>query len=115
VLLASAHLGFALSTTQVVSGGILGSGLGRRLAQIRWTVAGRMALAWLFTLPVAAVIGGVAGKLAGSGNAGVTAVALVAATLIAGIYAYSRRSAVTAANVNDEPTVPLVREPALVG
>jgi PiT family inorganic phosphate transporter len=113
VLLASAHLGFALSTTQVVSGGILGSGLGRRLAQVRWTIAGRMALAWLFTLPVAAVIGGLAGKLAGSGNAGVTVVALVAATLITGIYLYSRRSAVTAANVNDKAAVAVAREPAL--
>jgi PiT family inorganic phosphate transporter len=113
VLLVSAHLGFALSTTQVVSGGILGSGLGRRLAEVRWTVAGRMALAWLFTLPVAAVIGGVAGKLAGSGNAGVTLVAVIATVLITGIYLYSRRSAVTAANVNDEPMLPVVREPAL--
>ena len=33
VLLASSHLGFALSTTHVVSGGVLGSGLGRKLAE----------------------------------------------------------------------------------
>jgi PiT family inorganic phosphate transporter len=74
-----------------------------------------MALAWLFTLPVAAVIGGLAGKLAGEGNVGVVVVALVAAIVIAAIYLYSRRSAVTADNVNDEPTVPMTREPALVG
>ena len=55
VILTSAHLGFALSTTQVCSGGILGAGLGRRLAEVRWGIAGRMALAWLFTLPAAAV------------------------------------------------------------
>ncbi len=75
VLLASAHLGFALSTTQVVSGGILGSGVGRRLAQVRWGVAGQMALGWLFTLPVAALVGALAGKLASTGNGGIVLVA----------------------------------------
>jgi PiT family inorganic phosphate transporter len=106
VLLASSHLGFALSTTHVASGGILGAGLGRKLAEVRWTVAGRMALAWLFTLPVAAVIGGAAGKLASSGNAGTTLVALVAVAATVAIYAYSRRDAVTADNVNEVPVVP---------
>src|SRR5215471_860324 len=72
VLLASAHLGFALSTTQVVSGGILGAGLGRKLAEVRWTLAGKMALAWCFTLPIAALVGGLSGKVADSGNGGVT-------------------------------------------
>jgi PiT family inorganic phosphate transporter len=109
VLLASAHLGFALSTTQVCSGGILGAGLGRRLAQVRWTVAGRMALAWLFTLPVAAVIGGASGKLASSGNLGTALVALVAAALIGSCYAYSRRRPVTAENVND--VAPVAAQP----
>lgn len=36
VILASSHLGFALSTTQVCTGSILGAGLGRKLAQVRW-------------------------------------------------------------------------------
>lgn len=45
VILTSAHLGFALSTTQVCSGGILGAGLGRRLAEVRWGTAGRMVVA----------------------------------------------------------------------
>ncbi|HEY7046401.1 MAG TPA: inorganic phosphate transporter [Jatrophihabitantaceae bacterium] len=58
VLLASSRLGFAESTTQVVSGGILGAGLGRKLAEVRWTLAGKMALAWCFTLPIAARVGG---------------------------------------------------------
>jgi len=106
VLLTSAHLGFALSTTHVVSGGVLGSGLGRRLAQVRWNVAGRMALAWLFTLPVAAVLGGLSGKVAASGTGGVVAVAAVAAAAGIGMYVYSRRNAVTAANVNDLPQPP---------
>ena len=105
VLLTSAHLGFALSTTHVASGGILGSGIGRRLAEVRWGIAGRMALAWLFTLPVAAVIGGFSGKLASSGNAGVVVVAALAVGAVAAIYVYSRRVRITADNVNDAPTV----------
>jgi PiT family inorganic phosphate transporter len=106
VLLASSHLGFALSTTHVVSGGVLGSGLGRKLAEVRWTVARRMALAWLFTLPIAAVVGGLSGKLASAGNGGVLAVALVAVAVAGAIWTYSRRSPVTAANVNALPSLP---------
>ncbi|MEU1177649.1 inorganic phosphate transporter [Streptomyces sp. NPDC005820] len=57
VILTSAHLGFALSTTQVASGSILGAGLGRRLAEVRRGVAGRRVIAWLITLPAAALVG----------------------------------------------------------
>jgi inorganic phosphate transporter, PiT family len=114
VLLASSHLGFALSTTQVCAGGILGSGIGRRLAEIRWTVARRMALAWLFTLPLAAVVGGLAAKVATSGNGGVVTVALVAVAAGAAIYAYSRRSLVNADNVNGTPTIPVVPQPVVL-
>jgi PiT family inorganic phosphate transporter len=117
VLLAASHLGFPLSTTQVCSGGILGSGLGRRLAQVRWTVAGRMALAWLFTLPVAAVIGGLSSKVASSGNPGTVAVGVVAVFAIAAMWWYSRRTPVTAQNVTDTadvPLLPVLVEPQLV-
>jgi PiT family inorganic phosphate transporter len=115
VLLASAHLGFALSTTQVCSGGILGAGLGRRLARVRWTVAGRMALAWLFTLPVAAVIGGLSGKLASFGNTGAALLAAIASVIVGAIYVVSRRAPVTASNVIEEPTARVVEvEPGLV-
>ncbi|MBT2231449.1 inorganic phosphate transporter [Nonomuraea sp. NEAU-A123] len=106
VILASSHLGFALSTTQVVSGAILGTGLGRRLAQVRWGLAGRMALAWLLTLPAAAAVGGVAAAVATTGTLGVTIAALVALAASAGLYAASRRDPVHAGNVNDVPAVP---------
>ena len=108
VLLAASHLGFPLSTTQVCSGGILGSGLGRRLAEVRWTVAGRMALAWLFTMPVAAVIGGLAAKVSSSGNAGTIVVGVVAAMAMAAMWLYSRRAPVTSSNVNDVADAPLL-------
>ena len=60
LILTSANLGFALSTTQVATGSIFGAGAGRRLATVQWSVAGQMAVAWLLTLPAAAVVGAVA-------------------------------------------------------
>jgi inorganic phosphate transporter, PiT family len=115
VLLASAHLGFALSTTQVVSGSILGAGIGRRLAEVRWTIAGRIAMAWLFTLPVAGLVGAMAGKLANRGTVGVVAVAAIAVVVVGFIVIASRRAPITAHNVNDSYEVKITRtpEPAL--
>ena len=103
VILASSHLGFALSTTQVATGSIFGAGAGRRLASVRWGVAGQMALAWLVTLPAAAAVGAAAAYTAGMGTVGITVVAVVGIALAAGIYARSRRQPVTAENVNDAP------------
>ena len=57
IILSSSHLGMALSTTHVATGSILGTGLGRKGAAVRWGVAGRMVVAWLITLPAAATVG----------------------------------------------------------
>ncbi len=59
IILASSHLGFALSTTHVATGSILGSGVGKPDAKVRWNVAGRMVAAWVITLPAAAVVGAI--------------------------------------------------------
>ncbi|MEU4465194.1 inorganic phosphate transporter [Streptomyces sp. NPDC024017] len=112
VILTSAHLGFALSTTQVASGSILGAGLGRRLAQVRWGVAGRMAVAWMVTLPAAALVGGLAAAVVqNGGDLGTAVVALVGAALAAGIVVISRRNPVHAHNVNDAHEVSIRTEP----
>ncbi|QFZ19176.1 inorganic phosphate transporter [Saccharothrix syringae] len=103
VILTSSQLGFALSTTHVCAGGVIGAGVGRRAGEVRWGVAGRMALAWLLTLPAAAVVGALAGEVARQGTAGAVAVALVAAGVGAGCYAASRRAPVGAHNVNEVP------------
>jgi inorganic phosphate transporter, PiT family len=58
VLLASSYYGFPLSTTHIVSGSILGAGVGKRLADVHWGLAGRMVAAWLLTLPAAALVAG---------------------------------------------------------
>ncbi|GAB3385836.1 inorganic phosphate transporter [Amycolatopsis echigonensis] len=106
VILLSSHLGFPLSTTHVCSGGIVGSGIGRREAPVRWRMAGRMVLAWLFTLPAAAVVGAVAGKIASLGEVGTIAVGVAGILFAAGIYLLSRRKPVTAHSFQvPEPSV----------
>jgi inorganic phosphate transporter, PiT family len=57
ILWATAHYGFPVSTTHVISGSVLGAGATRRFSAVRWGVAGNILLAWLMTLPCAAVVG----------------------------------------------------------
>src|SRR6266511_1043722 len=45
VILASSHFGFPLSTTQVISGGVMGAGAGKRVSAVRWGVAGNIVAA----------------------------------------------------------------------
>ncbi|MBA8795511.1 PiT family inorganic phosphate transporter [Friedmanniella endophytica] len=103
-ILSSAHLGLALSTTHVATGSILGTGLGRKGASVRWGVAGRMVVAWVITLPAAAIVGGICWQLShligGAAGVGVMFVVLLAAAV--GMFLRSRRSAVSAHNVNAE-------------
>jgi inorganic phosphate transporter, PiT family len=107
VILSSTHLGLPLSTTQVCTGSIFGAGAGagagagRGLASVHWGIAGRIALAWSFTLPAAAVVGAAASWLAATGTVGVIVVGVSAVAVASGIYGLSRRTPVTAANVND--------------
>jgi PiT family inorganic phosphate transporter len=102
VILASSHVGFALSTTHVCSGGVMGSGLGRAPGGVRWGVFGRMALAWLITLPAAGAVGAVAGIIAGEGVAGVLSVAAAGILVSLGIWLASRRRPVRPEHVVDE-------------
>ncbi|MFI8998402.1 anion permease [Streptomyces sp. NPDC053542] len=106
-ILASSHLGFALSTTQVCSGAVMGSGLGRKGGVVRWSTAGRMVIAWGLTLPAAALVAAGAAFLAGQGTWGVTAVAVLGVGVCGAIWAASRRKPVDHSNVNDvEPVEP---------
>jgi len=104
VILTSSHLGFALSTTHVATGSILGSGLGKKGAAVRWGVAMRMVLAWFITLPAAGIVGALCFWL-GNGIGGYAGPLLVFAILLglAGwMIMHSRKTAVDANNVNDE-------------
>jgi PiT family inorganic phosphate transporter len=103
-ILASAHLGFGLSTTHVSTGSILGSGVGRG-AEVRWSVARRMVFAWLLTLPGAGLVGGLAALLADQGVVGVIALMVLLAAACLVIYIISRRHRITHANVTDSHEV----------
>jgi PiT family inorganic phosphate transporter len=105
-ILTSSHLGFALSTTQVCSGSVLGAGLGRTGAVVRWRTAGRMVGAWALTLPAAGLVAAAAALLAGRGTWGVTAVAVIGLAACAVIRMASRRKPVTHDNVNELPEEP---------
>ncbi|GAA5152204.1 inorganic phosphate transporter [Nocardioides marinquilinus] len=104
VILTSSHLGLALSTTHVATGSILGTGLGKRGAEVRWGIAGRMVLAWLITLPMAAVVGAAAWFVADGvgGLAGAVAVFLALAAASGAMFVRSRHEPVDHENVNAE-------------
>ena len=103
VILASSQLGFALSTTHVATGSILGTGIGKRGAVVRWRVAGRMVAAWLITLPASAVVGALMWYIAHAlGAAGGVAIFILLLVAAAGFYLRSKIAPVHAGNVNDE-------------
>src|SRR6185437_12811306 len=87
VLLTATQGGLPLSTTHITSGAVLGAGTGRVGARVRWRVAGSMVVAWVLTLPAAAL-------------------------LLLGVWAWSHRHPVNADNVNEvtDPPEPPVRQ-----
>ena len=102
VILASSHVGFPLSTTHTISGAVIGSGAAKRLSAVRWGVAGNIVVAWVLTLPAAALIGGAIYALTrvfGTGAAGPVIVSLL---IVAGSVALFIRRAQQAAAVAAE-------------
>ena len=104
IILLSSSFGYSLSTTHVATGSIIGTGLGKKGADVRWGVAGRMATAWVFTLPAAARVRAGAEALA-RGIGGTTGVVIDVVLLLAvgGLDLWrSRASKVDHNNVNEE-------------
>jgi inorganic phosphate transporter, PiT family len=56
ILTAMAGLGIPVSTTQAISGAIMGVGSTRRLSAVRWGIGKRIVYAWLITIPASAAI-----------------------------------------------------------
>jgi inorganic phosphate transporter, PiT family len=106
VILLSSSFGYSLSTTHVATGSIIGTGLGKKGAEVRWNVAGRMATAWVFTLPSAGLVGAAAYALAHGigGTIGVVIDLIVLAAIAGFIYWRSRGNKVDPSNVNAEWT-----------
>lgn len=102
-ILASSALGFALSTTQVASGSVIGSGLGRRGSTVRWRTVGRIAIGWLLTLPAAGGVGAAAALVVvWLGTWGVVIDAVLAVLIVIALFLRSRRNSVNAANAMSE-------------
>ncbi len=102
-ILASSALGFALSTTQVASGSVIGSGLGRRGSQVRWRTAGRIMVGWVLTLPAAGAVGALAALVVTwLGFWGIIIDSVLATVVILAIFLRSRRNEVNAANAMSE-------------
>ena len=93
VILAASHVGFPLSTTHTISGAVIGSGAAKRLSAVRWGVAGNIVIAWVLTLPAAALIGGATyliTRVFGTGAAGPIIVSTL--ILIGTVFLFVRRS-----------------------
>ncbi|GAB3617900.1 low-affinity phosphate transporter PitH [Okibacterium endophyticum] len=101
-ILASSHLGFALSTTQVASGSVIGSGLGRRGSKVKWGTAGRIGMGWLLTLPAAGLVGALAAFIAHLGTWGIVFDAVVGIAVIWFIFWRSRLNEINHRNVLSE-------------
>ena len=105
-ILASSQLGFALSTTHVATGSVVGSGLPRiGGSAVRWGVVGRMVAGWLITLPAAGFTAAVMvwiSKLFGNGVIGAVIVMAILIAFSTFMWFRSRRNAVGHHNVNDD-------------
>ncbi len=103
-IIVSSHLGFALSTTHVATGSIIGTGLGRKGATVRWAVALRMLVAWLITLPSAGLVAALTwaiGHLIG-GLAGAIVIFVILVGFAVYMFIHSRKNPVGHHNVTDE-------------
>jgi PiT family inorganic phosphate transporter len=103
VILSSSYYGYPLSTTHVVSGGVMGSGVGRRAA-VHWSVAGQMAAGWLFTIPAAGAVGAVAWAITdlfGSGSlVGGVVIAILLAIGAALIFRLAQKAPISAKDLD---------------
>ncbi|MBI4066890.1 inorganic phosphate transporter [Candidatus Gottesmanbacteria bacterium] len=56
VLLFTALSGIPVSTTHVISGAVIGVGSVKNISSVRWIVARRIFWAWIFTIPMSAMV-----------------------------------------------------------
>jgi PiT family inorganic phosphate transporter len=83
--------GLPVSTTQVVSGSVMGAGATRRFSAVRWGVARRIVWAWIFTIPASAALAGVAALLVEAGPIAVTLAVLVLGAVVLALLVRQRR------------------------
>ena len=56
-LFLATYLGIPVSTTHTITGAIVGVGAARKVAAVRWNVASNVVVAWILTMPAAALMG----------------------------------------------------------
>ena len=92
VILAASHFGYPLSTTHVISGGVMGAGAAKRVSAVRWGVAGNIVGAWVLTIPAAGAIGALTYEITRIFGTGSLGPALVSVAVIAlALVAFARR------------------------
>lgn len=100
VILVATFLGFPISTTHAINGGVMGAGATKRLSPARWGIAGNIVTAWLLTLPAAAALGAAAYglmRIAGTGALGPVLLAAVALLLFVSLFLRRVRASAPAA------------------
>jgi PiT family inorganic phosphate transporter len=109
-ILASSYYGYPLSTTQVVSGGVMGAGLGKRGGVVHLPVVGQMVLAWVITIPSAGLIGAAAWDISNlfgtDSEVGAIVIAVLAAAVAFGLWTLSKRNRVTAEDLDRTNVTP---------
>jgi PiT family inorganic phosphate transporter len=99
VILAASSVGYPLSTTHVISGGIMGAGAGKRLSAVRWGVAGNIVSGWVITIPAAGVFGAIvyaATRLFGHSAAGPLVIVCLLLLALGAVFARRARQSATA-------------------
>ena len=110
-ILSSSYFGFPLSTTQVIAGGVTGTGLGREGGVVHWRVVRKMVVAWGLTLPAAGLTGAAAYagvRACGGGIPGVAVVSAVAIAALTVLFLLSQRDPVRADDILTTPVAPRV-------
>jgi inorganic phosphate transporter, PiT family len=83
--------GLPVSTTQVVSGSVMGAGATRRFSAVRWGVARRIVWAWIFTIPASATLAAIAALLVKTGPIAVTLAVIVLGTVVLALFVRQSR------------------------
>ena len=113
VILSSSYYGYPLSTTHVVSGGVMGAGAGKRLESVRWGVFGQMLTAWVLTIPLAGAMGAATWEVAhlfgANSSSGTIVMAVIAIIAAAGLFTLAQRNRIGAEDL-DRTNVPPERE-----
>jgi inorganic phosphate transporter, PiT family len=89
VILVASSAGYPLSTTHVISGGVMGAGAAKNVSAVRWGVAGNIVRAWVLTLPAAALLGAIVydiSSLFGSGVAGPVVISIFVLAALATVF-----------------------------